>query len=143
MSVAAGITPSPLEELVVDSAIDEALLRDTSLILVSHVASPRSREDALEHIRERESRMKWLESHAARARQRGVAEVELVLPTSPENMAGALLEVDKRADVRLLVIGIPRRSRVGKALIGSSSQEVLLHSDSPVLGVKLPSDERT
>lgn len=45
-------------------------------------------------------------------------------------------ELEKRPEVERLVIGMKRRSRVGKALIGSISQRLLLDSPVPVLAVK-------
>ncbi|MCF2571695.1 universal stress protein [Brevibacterium sp. UCMA 11754] len=45
-------------------------------------------------------------------------------------------ELDERPEVVRLVIGMRRRSRVGKALIGSISQRLLLDSPVPVLAVK-------
>lgn len=45
-------------------------------------------------------------------------------------------ELEERPDVERLVIGMKRRSRVGKALIGSVSQRLLLDSPVPVLAVK-------
>lgn len=45
-------------------------------------------------------------------------------------------ELDERPEVTRLVIGMRRRSRVGKMLIGSVSQRLLLDSPVPVLAVK-------
>lgn len=45
-------------------------------------------------------------------------------------------ELHERPGVERLVIGMKRRSRVGKALIGSVSQRLLLDSPVPVLAVK-------
>lgn len=51
--------------------------------------------------------------------------------------ADAVLEqIDKHGADRL-VIGVRRRSRVGKALLGSVSQRLILSSPVPVLAVKL------
>jgi len=66
-----------------------------------------------------------------------------VLPRTPgltpsECVLAALHE--HRDRVERLVIGVRRRSPVGKAVLGSLSQDVLLTADVPVLAVKLPAD---
>lgn len=50
----------------------------------------------------------------------------------------AVLEEIVKFDATRLVVGIKRRSAVGKALLGSVSQRLLLDSPIPVLGVKIP-----
>jgi hypothetical protein len=45
-------------------------------------------------------------------------------------------ELDEHPEIVRLVIGMRRRSRVGKMLIGSVSQRLLLDSPVPVLAVK-------
>jgi len=45
---------------------------------------------------------------------------------------------DHRDEVELLVIGMKRRSPVGKLILGSLTQELLLGADVPVLAVKTP-----
>lgn len=49
-----------------------------------------------------------------------------------------VLEAIEENNASRLVIGVKRRSPVGKALLGSISQDLLLHSPIPVLAVKLP-----
>lgn len=49
-------------------------------------------------------------------------------------------EITERKATRL-VIGIKRRSPVGKAFLGSVSQRLLLNSPVPVLAVKPPEDQ--
>lgn len=59
---------------------------------------------------------------------------------SKEDSADAVLdEIDARNATRL-IIGVTRRTPVGKALLGSLSQHLLLNSPVPVLAVKLPDD---
>lgn len=49
--------------------------------------------------------------------------------------ASALIERANEVEAGYLVIGIRNRSRVGKLLMGSNAQEILLNSPCPVVGV--------
>jgi nucleotide-binding universal stress UspA family protein len=60
---------------------------------------------------------------------------------SDRDPADAVLAAAEQYHARRLVIGVKRRSPVGKALLGSISQRLLLESPIPVLAVK-PNDER-
>lgn len=53
------------------------------------------------------------------------------------DLADAVLAAIEEYSGERLVIGVRRRSRVGKALLGSVSQRLLLASPVPVLAVKL------
>ncbi|HYN76059.1 MAG TPA: universal stress protein [Candidatus Limnocylindria bacterium] len=82
-----------------------------------------------------------------------------VLESAREELAGVGLEYDLRGLVRglevsedvvdvaraekaaLLVIGLRRRSPVGKLILGSNSQRILLDADCAVLAVKAEADE--
>jgi nucleotide-binding universal stress UspA family protein len=48
-----------------------------------------------------------------------------------------ILELAGRDDVELVVIGLRRRSPVGKLLMGSAAQRILLGAPGPVLAVKV------
>jgi nucleotide-binding universal stress UspA family protein len=50
--------------------------------------------------------------------------------------ADALLEAMNRPEAELLVIGLKHRNPVGKLLLGSVSQQILLECPKPVLAVK-------
>jgi nucleotide-binding universal stress UspA family protein len=52
--------------------------------------------------------------------------------------ADAVLDEIEAHSVNRLVIGVKRRSPVGKALLGSLSQRLLLEATVPVVAVKLP-----
>lgn len=56
---------------------------------------------------------------------------------SDRDPAEAVLDEIEAHDVSRLVIGLKRRSPVGKALLGSISQRLLLESPVPVIAVKL------
>ncbi len=66
-----------------------------------------------------------------------------VVDRSGRDPADAVLdEIDARNDADRLVICIRRRSPVGKAILGSISQRLLLDAGIPVLAVKLPEEHR-
>lgn len=56
---------------------------------------------------------------------------------SDRDPVDAVLDEIRDHDVSRLVIGLKRRSPVGKALLGSISQRLLLESPVPVVAVKL------
>ena len=59
------------------------------------------------------------------------------LPSSPADAADAELEAAKAHDADLIVVGLRRRSPVGKLVLGSMSQDILLGADCDVPAVKL------
>lgn len=66
-----------------------------------------------------------------------VARVTVVDRTLGVEDGDAVLEwLEKDPDVDLLVIGLRRRSPVGKAFLGDVAQRLLLEAEVPVLAVK-------
>ena len=55
-------------------------------------------------------------------------------------MADDLLDLAESTDAAFIVIGLRRRSPVGKLLLGSNAQRVLLDAACPVLAVKAEQD---
>jgi nucleotide-binding universal stress UspA family protein len=53
-----------------------------------------------------------------------------------QSPAHAVLDVAAEVDAELVVVGARRRSPVGKLLLGSLAQQILLGADAPVLLVK-------
>ena len=52
-----------------------------------------------------------------------------------------MVEVAEQVRASLLVIGLRRRTSVGKFLMGSSASMILMHAPCPVLSVKAPGGE--
>ncbi|MET0318785.1 MAG: universal stress protein, partial [Rhodococcus fascians] len=75
---------------------------------------------------------------------RGVADATFSVRVEPDggDPAGAIVDLVADTGAELLVIGSKRRSAVGKFLMGSTVQRVLLDSPVPVLVVKAPEVER-
>jgi nucleotide-binding universal stress UspA family protein len=61
---------------------------------------------------------------------------EVIQSTDELAPAEAILRVAEEKDARLIVIGVRRRTPVGKLFLGSTSQQVLLDARCPVLAVK-------
>ena len=61
---------------------------------------------------------------------------EVRQPVRSRDVADELAEVTGETGADLLVIGLRRRSAVGKLLMGSAAQRILLDVDCPVLAVK-------
>jgi nucleotide-binding universal stress UspA family protein len=61
---------------------------------------------------------------------------ELHLATGEENVANAILALVDDVDAEILVIGARRRSPVGKFLLGSVTQTLILQAEVPVFVVK-------
>jgi nucleotide-binding universal stress UspA family protein len=57
-----------------------------------------------------------------------------------EGAASAILEAASQREVTLIVIGVRHRSAVGKLIMGSVAQTVILDSRVPVLSVKASAD---
>lgn len=67
--------------------------------------------------------------------RRGVR-YEIRRPTDGAPAAEAMLSAAADIDAGMIVIGIRRRSAVGKLITGSSAQAILLGADCAVVGVK-------
>jgi nucleotide-binding universal stress UspA family protein len=65
-------------------------------------------------------------------------EHEIRRPTDGLPAADAILTAATDVGADMIVIGLRRRTAVGKLITGSSAQAVLLAADCPVVGVKAP-----
>ncbi len=78
---------------------------------------------------------------AARIDQSGVAHRWLARSDRSDDAPDELLDAAQALDAALIVIGIRSRSRVGKFLLGSNAQRILLGARVPVIAVKAVHDE--
>ncbi|CAN5383187.1 universal stress protein [soil metagenome] len=122
-SVVVGYVPKPEGEAALVTAIAEARLRGAELIVVnSHRARAGDAEPDLDEVRA------TLESSGV------VYEVRQL--TRGFEAAEDLVSVAEANDAELIVIGLRRRTPVGKLILGSNAQRVLLDAHCPVLAVK-------
>lgn len=122
-------------------AVKEGAPAQALIALATSAAAPQARLHLVTLLRagtqedepQRLSRAKAiLEEEVDRLRTEGFqasAHVGLVVVAA----AAELVEIATREDCDLLVIGLAKRTRVGKALMGSDAQRVLLSASCPVL----------
>ncbi len=139
MAIIVGFSENPLGELAIERAVEEASLREQPVVLTSTVAVPRNERAMRDYAERREQIEASLQRKARQVSERGVA-CETYLPSTPTDLADALIEASQDREGALIVLGIRRRSPVGKVVLGSVAQDVILAADCAVLGVKLPPD---
>ena len=129
MRILVGYVRSELGRHVLDHAIEEARLRGGQLLVLNELKAS-DEDDAEAYRREFEELDRRLTDEGLDHR--------MLEYTVGDSKAEDLLAAARKNDVDLLVIGLRRRSPVGKLVMGSSAQEILLNADCPVLAVKLP-----
>ena len=125
--IVVGFVSTPEGHAALRHAGHEALLRTLPLLVVDlskdgHDATPAAVDGDLGEVR--------TQLDAA-----GLA-VDIASPDPLFEPSEHLLKVTQEAGGTLIVIGLRHRSRVGKFLLGSSAQRILLEADCPVVTVK-------
>ena len=128
-TVVLGYVTKPEGEAALEASIAEAKLRSADLVVVN---SHRARHgDAEAHAR--------IEAELADVRAKveaaGVT-VDVRHPETGLEAAEDLLQIAREVDAELIVIGLRRRTPVGKLILGSNAQHILLDAECPVLAVK-------
>lgn len=128
-TIVVGWTPDEFGEAALRRALEEARLRDGRVVAVNA-----TRGDAL--VDERYADEQQL---AALTEELGGAQVEVEVRRSMGSDVGdQVLAVAADVAAELVVIGLRRRTPVGKLLMGSVAQRILLGADCAVLAVKPP-----
>ena len=130
MAIVVGFVPRPEGHAALDRAIEEAKLRGARLVVLNV-----SRGDALVDSRFASS-SDW--DAVKRQLEESGVEHELAQTVEARDPADQLLRVAEETNAELIVIGLRRRTPVGKLIMGSAAQTVLLEADAPVLAVKAP-----
>lgn len=127
MTVVVGYTPNEFGQIALAHGIDQARKRGTDLVVVNA-----TRGDAYA-----DSRYAGKEQIADLDRGLASAEVDYAIRQSiGPDVAEQVLSVVEEVSAELLVIGIRHRTAVGKMLMGSVAQRLLLDSTAPILAVK-------
>jgi nucleotide-binding universal stress UspA family protein len=128
MTIVVGYIPTTQGEAAITAAIAEARAHGESLLVVNM-----SRDDRL------------VDAHRAGSTQLTRVDTELTESGVTHEVrriehgtdpADTILDLLAQIEARMLVIGIRHRSPVGKLLLGSTAQRLLLEASCPVLAVK-------
>ena len=129
-TVVVGYVPKPEGEAALRTAIAEAKLREASLVVVN---SQRGGGDYDVEAASRVDREMGTVREALDASGVVYEIRQLVRGFEP---AEDLLSIAEASEAELIVIGLRRRSPVGKLILGSNAQRILLDAHCPVLAVK-------
>jgi len=132
MSVVLGYIPTEEGEAALSRAIEEAQHRNLRLIVVNSSKGDQLVDDRLidaKQYHELESRL--TESG-----------VDFWIERTPQGVDAAdqILQVAQAQGAQLIVIGLRKRTAMGKFLMGSVAQRILLQAACPVLSLKASND---
>ncbi|SDS54381.1 Universal stress protein family protein [Nocardioides scoriae] len=127
MSIVVAYTPDAYGEAALDHGAAEALQRDTALVVVNA-----TKGDAL--VDPRYAHEDQIAAITSKLESAGL-DVTVRHEVVPD-VAQAVLEVARETEATMIVVGVRHRSPVGKALMGSVGQRILLDARCPVLAVK-------
>jgi nucleotide-binding universal stress UspA family protein len=125
--IVVGYTADEYGQAALEHATTEASLRGTGLLVVNSTKGDAYSDPGF-------AQQPQVHDVEERLKSGGLA-YELIQPVGVDPV-NELLEAMDRADAELLVIGIRHRNPVGKLLLGSVSQQLLLECAKPVLAVK-------
>jgi nucleotide-binding universal stress UspA family protein len=126
--IVVGYVPKPEGRAALDRAIEEAKLRGGRLVVVNA-----SRGDAF--VDAGYAGVQEIERVKSRLAEAGV-EYELRQLVRGHEPAEEVVDLAEELGAELIVIGMRHRSAVGKLLLGSTAQRILLDARCPVLAVK-------
>jgi len=129
MSIVVGYLATPEGRAALEAASAEAQVRSTRLVVVtSSQGADRDEQGRLDQVIALDSVRHELD-------ERGIAH-EIRLVARSRDVADDLIAAAEETDGALIVIGLRRRSPVGKLILGANAQRILLDAPCPVLSVK-------
>ena len=118
--IVVGYSDKPEGQAALDTAIKAATDRHSQLVVVHTLATPEE-----------------VTALAQTLAQTGL-EHQVKAAADPHDPAEEVLASAERTNADFIVMGLKKRSPVGKLLLGSNAQRVLLDAACPVLAVKAP-----
>jgi nucleotide-binding universal stress UspA family protein len=132
MTILCAYVPGPLGEHVLDEAVAEAKRRQTSLTVINTTRGEAAVDNhflSVEQVADLKSQLE------AKLSEQGL-EVSVRNHVAKDRISDEIVAEAQRLAAEVIVIGVRHRSPVGKLLLGSTPQEVILDATCPVLTVK-------
>jgi nucleotide-binding universal stress UspA family protein len=131
VAVVVGYVPKPEGEAALERGIAEARLRGGRLVVVNSHRGGREHDADVAGRSEQD-----VSALEAMLKETGL-EYELHQLVRGNEPAEDLIGVAESNQAELIVIGLRRRTPVGKLILGSNAQRILLDAPCPVLAVKV------
>jgi nucleotide-binding universal stress UspA family protein len=130
MTIVIGYVPTPVGDAALDAGLAEAAAHDDDVVILN---SPRRRSTVDGDLIDEAA----ADELVARAAAAGVT-ARVDQSDHGDDIVETFTRVAAATSARLVVIGLRRRSPVGKLVTGSDAQRLLLDLDVPILAVKPP-----
>jgi len=128
MSVVVGYVSTPEGDAALDVAVSEARARGLRLVVILSERGHRLGTEAAELQAEGDEVRRRLDGTGLR--------YDVRLTSRGHDVAEDIIGAASSEEAVLIVIGLRRRSPVGKLLLGSNAQRIMLEAPCPVLAVK-------
>lgn len=144
MTIVVGYVPTDEGRAALRLAVTEALGRESRLVIVSsrHVDDGTTLSEIRAYDRTVDGVRRALEAEISSELEKSLGEshiaeltYEVQTKVPSDSPSEDLINAAVAADADFLVIGLRRRSAVGKLLLGSNAQRVLLEAPCPVIAV--------
>jgi nucleotide-binding universal stress UspA family protein len=130
VTIVVGFVPTKEGRAALSRAVEEARLRQSKLVVINSNRGGRDYDDDTSQTAEAE-----LQRVTDELRGDGL-ELEVRQLVRGNEPAEDLIAVANDTDADLIVIGLRRRTPVGKLILGSNAQRILLDAPCAVLAVK-------
>lgn len=125
-TIVVGYIPTPQGEAAFQRALEEAKVHGARLVVVNA-----SKRDSYIDVRVADDQS-WKDIEG----QLEGMDYLMVQPEAGHDAADLLLDSCRKHEADLVVIGLPRRSKVGKLLLGSTAQRILMQAECDILSVR-------